>query len=240
MPTIVHCKPQKAKNNEFLLTQGAALIKPKPIYAKDSSKTLSPGSSFKDTDIPRSLPKDVQIPEPVPKISVDLKPDTPETRQKSLASLMNGSAKLSPHFTTRYILGDMLGDGAFGFVFTAKRISDSVEVAVKFIIRTKLTKDHWVDHGLGKVPCEVDTLQKLHHPNIIKYIEHIVEDEYVLLITELFGTSWDASNHELDPVNNPGLKFRYHKILGDSGKAAIKSRTSCDLFECIDARKLQR
>jgi Protein kinase domain len=229
----------KQKAPEFLLCRKniSLLAQEKPqMPVKDSAKTLNSASSLKDVDSTTFLKVD-EIPEPPSTATLDMHPESPETRQKALASLINGTTKLSPHFTTRYVLGEMLGDGAFGFVFTAKRITDSVQVAVKFIIRAKITKSNWVDHGLGKVPCEIDTLQKLHHPNVIKYIEHIIEDEYVLLITELFGTSWDVSNLDLDPTIYPGLKFRFHKNFEEKDKCIIKSRTSCDLFECIDARK---
>ncbi len=151
---------------------------------------------------------------------------------------MDGTTKLSVAFTSKYILGDLLGDGAFGFVFTAKRIVDEEEVAVKFIIRTKIPKDGWRSLGEERLPQEVYMLQKLQHPNIIRYIEHLVEEDYVLLITELHGTSWDASNLELDPINNPGLKFKFREKIVESQGTQIRNRTSCDLFECIDARKL--
>jgi hypothetical protein len=157
-----------------------------------------------------------------------------DIRKKALASLIDGSMSLSTQFTSRYELGDLLGDGAFGFVFTAKRLADGVEVAVKFIIKSKIAKDSWLIVGDEKLPNEVATLQRLSHPNVIQYIEHIIEADYILLITELHGTSWDASNLELDPLNNPGLKFKFREKTGK----VFRSRTSCDLFECIDARMI--
>lgn len=86
------------------------------------------------------------------------------------------------------------------------------------------------------LPSEIVTLQKLSHPNVIQYLEHFIETDYILLITELHGTSWDASNLTLDPINNPGLKFKFREKVLKAEGALIKSRTSCDLFECIDAR----
>lgn len=76
---------------------------------------------------------------------------------------------------------------------------------------------------------------KLQHPGIIKYIDHIITDDYVLLLTELHGTSWDASNPELNESTNPGLKSKAVENNG-SQNSMISNRTSCDLFECIDAR----
>ena len=77
---------------------------------------------------------------------------------------------------------------------------------------------------------------QLDHPNIIQFIEYVIEDKFVLLITELHGTSWDASNLLLDPTSNPGLKFKYREKTIKAEDQTIPNRTSCDLFECIDAR----
>jgi len=49
-------------------------------------------------------------------------------RQKEIQALMSGKIHLSKYFNKHYIIGDLLGDGAFGFVLTAIRISDSIEV----------------------------------------------------------------------------------------------------------------
>jgi serine/threonine protein kinase len=159
-----------------------------------------------------------------------------EFRTKLLSQLMHGKTKLDPKFSDHYELGDLLGDGAFGFVFTAKN-KQGGEVAVKFIIRSKISKENWetLENG-DEVPKEVALLRKLQHPNIIRFIDYVCEANFVLLITELFGTSWDASNRELTPFSNPGLKFKYRPSTVQADDATIKARTSCDLFECIDAR----
>jgi serine/threonine protein kinase len=84
---------------------------------------------------------------------------------------------------------------------------------------------------------EVLTLKKLKHPNIIKYIEHIEEDDYILLVTELHGTSWDLGNPELNLRMNPQLKL-YNPAKFQPPTPNSRKKTSCDLFECIDARNL--
>lgn len=126
------------------------------------------------------------------------------------------------------------------------------EVAVKFIIRDKIPKDLWIKEK--GIPVEIDILKSLRHPNIIKYIEHIHEPKYIILVTELHGTEWSVDNKRLNPQKNPGLRstprskavpnpdtkmecsplFR----LTEEQEKEIKRRTSCDLFECIDARML--
>ncbi|KAI8814545.1 kinase-like domain-containing protein [Cladochytrium replicatum] len=167
---------------------------------------------------------------------------------------MSGKKTLSKSFCSRYRIGDLLGDGAFGFVLTATRLADRKEVAVKFIIRQKVPRELWVNDDLsGKVPLEIQILMSLDHPNIIKYLEHIHEKDYILLITELHGTPWDvAHNRKLNPTKHQGLRpeprskaqadteknsecsplFR----LSEEQEKKIRRRTSCDLFECIDHR----
>ncbi|KAJ3358010.1 hypothetical protein HDU83_000067 [Entophlyctis luteolus] len=134
--------------------------------------------------------------------------DERNSRLADIAAFMNGSKCLPDTFAKNYNLGGLLGDGAFGFVMTATRLSDGKEVAVKFISREKIPYDLWVAdpsaaHG-EKVPIEVATLQKINHPNIIRYIDHMAEKfKYVLLITELHGSEWCAAKpHDMNPVQD--------------------------------------
>ena len=132
-------------------------------------------------------------------------------------------------------MGDLLGNGAFGFVITATRISDNLEVAVKFIVKSKLSADMWEVDDFGEsLPKEVALLSTLSHRNIIKYIEHIVDKDYILLVTELHGCCWNISNPELNPTKNMGLKTSTN--IYPPSPQDVRKRTSCDLFECIDAR----
>jgi serine/threonine protein kinase len=160
-------------------------------------------------------------------------------RQKEIQALMSGKIHLSKYFTKHYIIGDLLGDGAFGFVLTAIRISDSTEVAIKFISKSKIPDDSWIDDPhIGRVPQEIAILNSISHPNIINFVEYINEEDYILLITELHGTEWDASNPLLNPIKNPGLRLAKQQKpdeLKTGQERVIRKRTSCDLFECIDA-----
>lgn len=171
-------------------------------------------------------------------------------RHGAVVALLSGRRKLPFAFTSRYKLGEVLGDGAFGFVMTAKSLETGKEVAIKFIIKAKIPKDNW-DRESG-LPVEVLMLSRLKHPNIIKFVEYFTLEDYILLITELHGCEWNVSNPILSPEKNQGLRdcpraktpssmeaqmecsplFR----LTEEQEKEIKRRTSCDLFECIDAR----
>ncbi|KAJ3313116.1 Kinesin-like protein kif22 [Boothiomyces sp. JEL0838] len=156
-----------------------------------------------------------------------------EKRKRYKGKLMNGTAKITLEFTDKYILGDMLGDGAFGFVFTAITKETGVEVAVKFIMRSKIYGEGWVKEGDVILPAEVATLKKLRHPNIIRYIEHITDEHYILLVTELHGTPWDASNLELTPARNPGIKFKFKPYATKYRNNEIKPPIAKKLFAQI-------
>ncbi|RKO91335.1 hypothetical protein BDK51DRAFT_31037 [Blyttiomyces helicus] len=203
---------------------------------------------------------------PAPAAQTEKEDDERNRRHNEVVSLMSGKKKLSPRFSNRYKIGDLLGDGAFGFVLTAKRLVNGSEVAVKFIIKDKIPRDLWVPSSPispHPVPLEVHILSQLSHPNIISYVEHIDEPDYVLLITELHGTEWDAlANKALDVAKNPGLREKPRGEDAEVGEGAmegekvpagksecsplfrltkeqeksIRRRTSCDLFECIDSR----
>lgn len=163
-------------------------------------------------------------------------------REQYIEGLMNGKIRLSKDFRSKYQLGDQLGDGAFGFVITANKIDDNtevtfanVQVAIKFIEAKKIPADNMVKTAEGEmIPFEIKVLQDLKHPNIIKIVEWRKEHNYILLITELHGSSWDLSNSQINPVKNPGLKFATTRTKKTSAEP-LRRRTSCDLFECIEA-----
>ena len=80
------------------------------------------------------------------------------------------------------------------------------------------------------LPNEIVILKNLSHPNIIQYLDHMIETNFIVLITELHGTSWDVTNPKLSPKKNHGLKDKT-----DLNTEPQKGK-SCDLFDCIDAR----
>ncbi|KAJ3195276.1 hypothetical protein HK101_000613 [Irineochytrium annulatum] len=211
------------------------------------------------------------------------------SRHADVVALITGTFRLKSKFGDRYKIGELLGDGAFGFVFTARRLKDNKEVghicslhhtmretdlisleqvAVKFIVKHKIPDSLWVedpyDVKAPKVPREICYLMTLRHPTLISYLDHYADEErYFLLVTELHGTEWDVENPALSPERNPGLRvskkqgivleeldeearkvYEAQKAelspllrLTPDQEKAIRRRTSCDLFECIDAHR---
>ncbi|KAJ3379361.1 hypothetical protein HDU80_002488, partial [Chytriomyces hyalinus] len=135
------------------------------------------GTAFIGSAAPRTPSLDAipAVPEARPKFNAKwFKRHVPEVvtmRAEDMAGFLNGSKVLSPNFTKRYKLGRLLGEGRFGFVMTATRLTDGRKVAVKFIDVDKIPRNTWLpDRGRatgGYVPPEIAILQQLDHPNII-------------------------------------------------------------------------
>ncbi|KXS20160.1 kinase-like protein [Gonapodya prolifera JEL478] len=222
------------------------LAQPRPLSAVFS------GASGVSKSVPsRTAP--VKVPPgtpPPPPVGED---EERNKRHSEVVALLSGQRSMPEVMQGKYKIGQLLGDGAFGFVMTAKRLSDDREVAIKFIARDKIPSDLWTqDSSLhpSRVPLEISILASCRHPSVIRYVEHASDERYVLLVTELHGTEWDVRNPELNPKRNPGLRQTPRvKVVPQEGKMecsplfrlteeqekSIRRRTSCDLFECIDA-----
>lgn len=78
----------------------------------------------------------------------------------------------------RYQFGDELGKGAFGRVFRGLNITTGEVVAIKQIEKDKI-KD-----SLPAVMRELELLQKLDHPNIVKFVEYIDTPDHLYFTLE--------------------------------------------------------
>ncbi|XP_072536801.1 serine/threonine-protein kinase pim-1-like [Salminus brasiliensis] len=92
-------------------------------------------------------------------------------------------------FDDLYIFGRKLGEGGFGTVFAGTRLTDLLQVAIKFV--TKQEGDLYVQSvspdDSKSVPAEVALMQTMSEPpvsNIIKLIDWFDEPERYILILE--------------------------------------------------------
>ncbi|TPX53089.1 hypothetical protein CcCBS67573_g09754 [Chytriomyces confervae] len=158
-----------------------------------------------------------------------LKKDTPTNRKKDIIGFLNGSKPLPRRFSQQYKLGKAIAEGGFGVVVKATRLMDGKEVAVKFIDTERIPRYMWLPDPSSPagdlVPPEVALLQRLQHPAVIQYLDHVVESKnYTLLITEIHGSEWTPQG----PVQSSGGAT----LVADDDAG---TQTPVDLLECIRA-----
>ncbi|KAI9098069.1 kinase-like domain-containing protein [Phlyctochytrium arcticum] len=136
---------------------------------------------------------------------------------------------LPPAFHDKYrSISDNLGSGGSGHIFSATRRSDSKQVAVKLIPRSSILTSHWIhDPVLGLVPKEAHVLRSVHHPHIISFIDYFESDTVVLIVMQVFGSSWActplSSSTDLNPLPLA---------------ITLKKRRAMDLFELLEVKSL--
>lgn len=143
-----------------------------------SSSTVSSTESF---DLPRTY-SSPEIHRPsLPRAYVS--DDLLFARGRLYSPRFPAEHRLNALFVSQYLLGDELGAGGYGFVMTARHRVEGNEVAVKFIIKTKVPDHAWVDDGCGgSVPSEVMLLGGLDHPNIVKCFELYEDEMYYYMV----------------------------------------------------------
>ncbi|XP_036448142.1 serine/threonine-protein kinase pim-2-like [Colossoma macropomum] len=91
-------------------------------------------------------------------------------------------------FASHYVIGEQLGQGSYGSVFKGSRISDGLQVAIKFVSKQPADSRYLRSPVESRaVPVEVALMQMMNEPpvcnNIIKLIEWFDEpDQYVLVL----------------------------------------------------------
>jgi serine/threonine protein kinase len=82
----------------------------------------------------------------------------------------------------KYILGDVLGTGAFGEVLKAQKIQSGDLVAIKIVSTERMSYSE-------KDEClrEISIIKKLNHPNIIKLFDHLEDEDHLYLVLELIN-----------------------------------------------------
>jgi hypothetical protein len=92
---------------------------------------------------------------------------------------------LNPSFVHAYDLGDELGSGGYGFVMTAYNRAQNREVAVKFIIKERVSEHSWTeDKVFGRLPTEILLLSLIDHENIVKCLDLFEDKLYFYLVRQ--------------------------------------------------------
>ncbi|KAI8918913.1 kinase-like domain-containing protein [Entophlyctis helioformis] len=168
-------------------------------------------------------------------------PLQPQPPDQSKALQLLASHSLHPDFAARFEVTSELGSGGFGFVLGAIDHLTGREVAVKFIMRSRVPDTAWVkDQDLGAIPLEVFFLRHCNHKNIISFVAVYTDSTYVYLVTELHGSQWTAAKDHIGaasqvPVQDPT------QMLGLSEKAtAATSGYYCVALRCAVPPPLTR
>ena len=122
-----------------------------------------------------------------------------------------------------YVLGDLIGQGGMGTVYKASDVTSGRPVAIK-MLRTSLISD---SHGVARLRREAEITKRLEHPQIVRVIDLIEEDETFALVMEL--------------VEGPTLS----QVVGKQGpisayKAAETGRRLADALQYLAEQKVTR
>uniref|UniRef100_A0A8C2K8H7 PAS domain-containing serine/threonine-protein kinase n=1 Tax=Cyprinus carpio TaxID=7962 RepID=A0A8C2K8H7_CYPCA len=109
-----------------------------------------------------------------------------------------------------------IGKGAFGFVWLARRRIDGQEVVVKFIRKSAVVSECWVDDpDLGRVSQEVAILARLQHPNIVKVLEVFENEGFFQMVMEKHGDGLDLFEFiDLQPrLDEPLASYIFRQLV---------------------------
>eukprot|EP00873_Tetraselmis_striata_P016601 jgi/Tetstr1/436865/TSEL_025641.t1 len=88
-----------------------------------------------------------------------------------------------------YAILELLGAGAFGAVYKARRMGGEMLVALKELPLSNVglfgATSEEKNAGVGTLTSEVEILSQLNHPNIVAYYESFVEDGCLWIVMEL-------------------------------------------------------
>jgi serine/threonine protein kinase len=104
---------------------------------------------------------------------------------------LSESLKLPSVVSVKYNITRQIGQGGHGIVFEGISTIDQKRVAVKIVRKKNISHDSWVTSNNKKMPTEVYILSTYIHDGIISILDFYDHQEYVYIIMEFFGSSWD-------------------------------------------------
>lgn len=113
-------------------------------------------------------------------------------------------------FQKKYELNDIIAKGAFGIVYKAKSKLSGQTVAVKIISKNSNKKGTII-----QIQRELNILQSLSHPNILKLIEYYESQNNVYIVTEYIqhGNLKDYLSQHKDKITEQQIKTIAYTLL---------------------------
>lgn len=209
--------------------------KPHPIYSNSQIKAYEDELSDAYEDKLSETYEDelieaIQIPSQKEPVVVDEKEARKLLFRRDQSAMSSGAYPFHSRFSTDYKLRCLLGQGSFGFVFLAEHKTSGKLVAVKFILRDRVT-DWRSDPQYGLVPKEVHILAcplllACQTCKVIKLLDYMSDATYCYMICEHWGVAWSSASS----TNTLSGK----RLIGWKGGWRLEQSPG-DLFECIEA-----
>ncbi|NWV34545.1 PASK kinase, partial [Grantiella picta] len=139
---------------------------------------------------------------------------------------LEGLRACEGEYAKNYSTLNLIGKGAFGFVWSARGKKDHQEVVVKFIWKERVLEDCWVDDpDLGRVTQEIAILLKLEHPSIIKVLNVFENESFFQLVMEKHGSGLDLftfiDNHP--NLDEPLASYIFRQLVSAVGYLHCKN-----------------
>lgn len=113
----------------------------------------------------------------------DMNPPTAPVPSQQRASLQQHNARAGKGRLAQYVIERTLGEGSFGKVKLATHKVSGQKVALKIISKTKLVTSDMT----GRIDREIQYLQLLRHPHIIKLYTVVVTPKEIIMVLEYAG-----------------------------------------------------
>ena len=151
-----------------------------------------------------------------------------KVKKQSLLSKEEQEARLAAGtFGDNYTVLRQIGKGAYGCVKMSYRNDDGYLVVTKFIRKSRVPADSWVDdlqYSGRRIPLEISLLSGLDHPNIVKILDFHENNDYFQLVMQKWGAGMDLFEF-ID--RHPQL---------DEPLASYIFRQICDALEYLNSR----
>ncbi|XP_060760594.1 serine/threonine-protein kinase pim-1-like isoform X4 [Neoarius graeffei] len=130
---------------------------------------------------------------------------------------------------SRYIQGELLGQGGFGYVFAGVRKEDGKQVAIKYVHKTSDDKYINIPGEKDPLPLEVGlmlmTSTQSHCENVVELLEWFDVTEWIILVLERPSPCMDLQEYCSSYYNNEMPETLVRDIMWQVVQAA---RHCCD------------